>query len=193
MPNHVENDLFIEGPSKKLKEFIEFAKGINPYGQEEAIVTEKFIPYPKKFADMDREAKQFNEELQRKADAGKKVDWSTQQKDGFNSGGYEWCLTNWGTKWGIYESEYLEDEEDSWISTDKNGNATDREGSIKYTFQSAWSPPKLVVLKMSEMFPELIFDLRYFECGAMFNGMYKCKAGEILKDESAAYYGSRGG
>lgn len=44
------------------------------------------------------------------------------------------------------------------------------------------------------MFPELTFDLRYFESGMGFNGRYACRdGGAVFYDEQAAYYGTRGG
>jgi hypothetical protein len=46
---------------------------------------------------------------------------------------------------------------------------------------------------MSKKFPDLEFDLRYFERGAEFNGVYRCKAGDVTDDRTGDYFGSRGG
>lgn len=160
MPNWCECDLEIRGERNKLKEFVEFAKT-----EDRVLDHHKFIPYPKRFADLDKKSKEYEKKT------GKHM------KDGFNSGGYEWCCKNWGTKWGICNAELRGVEDDR----------------VEYGFESAWSPPIPVVLKMSVMFPELEFELRYFECGAAFNGLYQCKAGEVLTDEEGKYFGDRGG
>ena len=96
--------------------------------------------------------------------------------DGFNSGGYKWCCENWGTKWGICNAEVVQE-------------FLERISHIDYCFDTAWSPPLPVVLKMSEMFPGLRFILRYFECGCAFNGVYICEKGEVVEDLQAAYSG----
>ena len=48
---------------------------------------------------------------------------------------YDWCVTNWGTKWEITES--FEDEE-GWIC-----------------FDTAWSTPATAILSLSEKWPDL--------------------------------------
>ena len=104
-------------------------------------------------------------------------------KDGFNSGGYDWCLQNWGTKWGICDSE--KQEEYGWEGKE------DKE--VMYKFQTAWSPPNPIILRMSKLFPDLEFEMRYFEGGGGFNGIYRCKNGEVQRDEQGDYFGDRGG
>lgn len=48
---------------------------------------------------MDREA----EEARKSQEAWEayKAKWGTD-KNGYNSGGYEWCQDAWGTKWNAY-------------------------------------------------------------------------------------------
>jgi hypothetical protein len=168
VPNWCECDLRIEakdhknkGQIKELKAFVKHAKtGKNP------LDTEKFIPYPKRFTELDKKARE-------EAKKGKHM------KDGFNSGGYEWCNENWGTKWGICHAKEPE-ENYQW-------------GELFYTFASAWSPPLPVVKKMSEMFKGLRFILTYFECGMAFNGIFICEDGKVIEDKTGAYFGNRGG
>jgi hypothetical protein len=149
LPNHCENDLRVTGPKDELKRFKKFAKGINPWAEdrkEELLSCHKIIPAPKEAI-----------------------------KD-YGKVGYRWCIDNWGTKWGCYETDLQEQ---------------DRE--LFYAFQSAWSPPLPVIKKMGEMFPKLNFDLRYFEAGMGFNGMYRIEKGKVVSDESGNYFGNRGG
>lgn len=102
-------------------------------------------------------------------------------KDGFNSGGYEWCCNNWGTKWGIYDAVILSE------------NFKKKVGTIKYKFLSAWSPPLPVIKAMSEQFPSLTFKLKCYECGMQFQGTFIIKNGKELIHKYSQYSGSRGG
>jgi hypothetical protein len=72
------------------------------------------------------------------------------------------------------------------------GMDEDRAG-VDINFSSRWTPPLPVILKASALFPELEFEIRYFERGVGFNGMFICKAGEVSCDESGPYFGWRGG
>ena len=53
---------------------------------------------------------------------------------------YNWSVNNWGTKWYASDSE-------------KNGNTL--------TFQTAWSLPEPILVKLSEMFPEVTMHVEY--------------------------------
>ena len=54
---------------------------------------------------------------------------------------YEWRIANWGTKWNSYSNFY--------------------EGGSILNFQTAWSAPKAVLLKLSEMYPDVTMELEY--------------------------------
>ncbi len=51
---------------------------------------------------------------------------------------YDWCCDNWGTKWNAYSNE--QEDEDTII------------------FETAWSNPEPVMLKLSEMYPEATIE-----------------------------------
>ena len=93
MPNWCENDLTVEGKIARLKEFQEKMRGKDRHGEETHLNEDALIPYPEEFRKMDEAAAQY---LKEHPD-----DWKNAPKDGFNSGGYEWCIENWGTKWGF--------------------------------------------------------------------------------------------
>ena len=57
---------------------------------------------------------------------------------------------------------------------------------VGFHFDTAWSPPTPVIAKAAERFPALTFDLRYFECGYCFNGLFRCNGGEIEEDKAAS-------
>jgi hypothetical protein len=98
-------------------------------------------------------------------------------KDGFNSGGYEWCCLHWGTKWGICEAELT----------------YEKKKSLKYAFRTAWSPPLPIIKKMGTVFPQLKFILSYFEGGSAFRGRFVMENGENTSNETGYYHGQRGG
>jgi len=193
MPNHCECDLEIQGSRTELKRFMSFARSRYKKGEETAVLdADKFIPYPKKYKDLDkkveRASKRFQKKLKEsnydKMSKAEKKKWDEanpnptwKMKDGYNAGGYEWCINNWGTKWGIYEAELVE--------------SYQRE--IMYTFRCAWGPCIPVIKAMSKKFPKLNFRLTYFEQGCQFNGIYICEKGEVITDDEGKYFGNRGG
>jgi hypothetical protein len=79
--------------------------------------------------------------------------WGTYT-DGYNSGGFLWCITNWGTKWGAYNVE-------------RRGY----NGRVMITFQTAWCPPNDVIFsELHKRFPLVTLDLEYYERGCGFCG-----------------------
>jgi hypothetical protein len=154
MPNHVENDLTITGDKKELERFKQKARGKYPWADSdnetdpkiEMLCCNSFIPAPKEAI-----------------------------KD-YGKFGYHWCIKNWGTKWGCYETELEE-----------------RDGELFYTFQSAWSPIVPVVKKMAQVFPKLTFDYRYYEGGMGFHGVLRIEQGKVVAEKCCDYVGSRGG
>lgn len=153
MPNHVENDLRING---KITDIQKFFAEVEDKENNIPIDHHKIIPYPKEFKDLDEKS---------------------DRAEGFNSGGYEWCVQNWGTKWGMYGFSQV-----VWTKS-----------SAKVSFDSAWNPPKPLIIKLGEMFPELTFTLKYYECGCEFKGVLKVKGNQILEDKTETYHGTRGG
>jgi len=98
---------------------------------------------------------------------------------------YGWCIYNWGTKWGTICSKLMHSKEIE-LSKKKTWEA-------EYNFATAWNPPTLALLHISESFPELTFVLKYWEGGCGFRGVFKCSQGNVLKSEVRDYAGRRGG
>ena len=90
MPNHCESDLRVfppsnVGPNDRLKDLVEFiAPGFD---------FDKVIPYPEHYAEADQ---------QRREDKDNGLSWDECRPDGYNHGGYEWCIEHWDTKWNAY-------------------------------------------------------------------------------------------
>ncbi len=58
-----------------------------------------------------------------------------------NADSYNWCIANWGTKWNSYGY---------------TANTGFKDG--KLTFLTAWSAPHSILQKLSEMFPDIVFE-----------------------------------
>jgi hypothetical protein len=157
-PNHCGNLLVIKGKAALLKEFREFARGKGPAWngvvdekKDSPLDLHKFVPVPPEVLN----AKKNN------------------RSDAFSSGGYEWCCSNWGTKWGVYDIEL-----------------TELKGALQYQFLTAWAPFNVsVLMAMSERFLELEFELKYAEAGMGFAGIMTASGGEA--DDQYAENGSR--
>jgi hypothetical protein len=130
----------------------------------------------KEFEDKLAKAESGDEQNKVKAEYGLKPDdWFL--KDGFNSGGYEWCIANWGTKWGCCE-----------VSITSRGD-----NYVILEFESAWCPPEPVIVKLGELFPDHRFTLQYWEGGCCFQGELIMQDGEVELEENHSYHGRRGG
>lgn len=188
MPNWCSNDLTVEGPRTKLDEFKQTVSD-----GDEVLSANKIIPYPKVLAFLD---KLNTFEAQTKCKGGEQPEIPDElkgeysdlllqcalegydiNKDGFNQGGYKWCVANWGTKWGFCHSRIVGEDD----------------GSISYQFDTAWSPPSPLIAKMGQMFPELKFELRYYECGVGFQGCLRVEGGHVVENWEGNYHGDRGG
>jgi hypothetical protein len=172
MPNYCEFDLYVSGPNDRLEELLRAVAG-----EKSLFDFDRLIPYPEKFRELDRLAEEW----------GKKAPEERTDpcpKDGYNQGGYEWCVEHWGTKWNACG---VRAEVDEWP---QGGEA---DGCVKFSFRTAWSPPTPVIEHAAERFPELNFELRYFECGCRFQGILICDSGVVRVDKEWLYSGSRGG
>lgn len=165
MPNWCECELYIDGPRSEVQRLREYVKS-----DEWVLDEDKIIPYPRKFRRLDAAAERHAKEHP--------DDWSGRPKDGFNSGGYEWCSGHWGTKWGFCNVQQP-------IET--------KRGGVRYFFDTAWSPPMPLIVKLGELFPGLRLKLKYFECGCAFQGVLVMSKGKVESDKRGHYSGHRGG
>lgn len=74
------------------------------------------------------------------------INFGNRPRDGFNSGGYTWCLDNWGTEWWASEVEYCR-----------------YKSALSYSFDTAWSPPIPVIKKLIKDFPKLKISIEFEE------------------------------
>ncbi len=151
MPNWCENDLYVVGTN--LVDLMNFRILVETKDLE--FDFEKIVPYPPEFKGMDYEGYPYTL---------------------FNSGGRDWCVNNWGTRWNACEV-VVEFGDDRLI----------------YHFETPWSPPIPIVDKLAELFPNLDITLEYFEGGMGYQGCLKYVKGELVSEEQNKYYGHRGG
>jgi hypothetical protein len=192
MPNWCENDLTIRGDAEEVAAFMDFARrecttedGYDKQAWTQYFHFSAFIPYPLVFSEPDEACFAWDKAAIAARATGGPMPEGPRPQDGYNRGGYEWCIHNWGTKWGAKEPRLGKRKE--------HDLARGKEVSQVIHFDTAWSPPLPVVRKAAETFPNLTFDLRYYECGAAFHGRLKLEKGKEVINQRGAYHGDRGG
>lgn len=180
MPNWCSNTLTISTTKdgRKVSKVLELIHTPASDDNDERIFDfDKVIPYPDNFKLMDKTARKFEVELsEANTDEGRNAVCSKYGaepdclwiKDGYNSGGYSWCVENWNTKWNACEVQILSQDDSS---------ATLR-------FDTAWSPPIPVIEKLGQLFPDFRFELQYSEDGIGFEGNLVIDEGETQENES---------
>jgi hypothetical protein len=167
MPNHITNYLVIFGTTPKTREILDTING------NELIDFNKIIPMPKELrtvsspariiseSQYEKEMSEYKLKLKNPTELDKltgvthgiteKMSNEYRQKFGADNW-YDWSIVNWGTKWNSYDNEYHE-------SLPTNNDIFE----TRISFQTAWSPPIPVILKLSQMFPENVFILKWYD------------------------------
>lgn len=148
MPNWCHNVMMIEGTDAPA-----VLAAIT--GQNTVFDFNRIIPYPDEYIRLDQAAKEY--------EAAHPDDWTGRPTDGFNSGGYEWRVDYWGTKWNA--------EDPSIESAD--------EVSAEIRLLTASFPPIPIVTRISEMFPDAGITLHFSEYMAAYRGCVAARAGEL--------------
>lgn len=155
MPNNVYNGLVISGDEAKVEEIFEKHFPADEDG-EHRLDFNTLIPYPEEYKKQD--------EIAEKARAADPPDRSV--KDGYNMGGYDWCINNWGTKWNAYDQEV----------TYYEGY-----GQINAEFYTAWSPPSGALARLCELYPDVEITASFEEAGMGFEGVYENQNGTLVE------------
>jgi hypothetical protein len=132
MPNHCYTNLFVIGLADDVQQFQD---AIEPH---KAFIP-ALIPFP--------------ENLQ-----GKEIIGNNGVSIGraYSDSGYQWCLDNWGCKWGDVDTEI-----DGPMDVTPDGTA-----QLSVRFWTAWGPAIEGLSAISAMFPRLEFSISYEdECG----------------------------
>lgn len=181
MPNWCENSLCVKGTKEQLKLFIKKNMGY-PVRYPPQFKGDKPESLPRRkyfcFNAMVRTPKRV---IKIGYDGGKKVSDELMKKaretgeDVFPIDGYNWNIANWGTKWDIYHQEITR-ERITW-----NGDE-----QISLCFDTAWNPPFRWFEKVVQAFPELEFEMSYWEPGMYFGGVLIGKNGDASNREFSA-------
>jgi hypothetical protein len=152
MPNWVSTSLRVKGSETELRRFID--------GIKDSQILESYIPCPQELRDT--VSGSVGEE---KADEHRKQMESNIAKYGHKDW-YDWQYETWGTKWGD-------------CSTDLDKALQIPEGSweLQVNYQTAWGPAEAGFLKVSTMFPTLLFVFDYDEEAGFFAGIQAMQDG----------------
>ena len=183
MPNHCNNTLGVIGLTKDVESFIDLVKTkIKSFDDDDFSLFESLIPMPKELEGTNKnyEPESKNEDLIKKYGAD---NW------------YDWCNTNWGTKWGDYEiqsdgiehaSKYTYPHKENGLLDYDNGvSVLTGESSIHFSYDTAWSPgAEELASAICKQFPTLRGFISYEEPGLCFAGNLIFQNGKIVSDES---------
>lgn len=179
MPNWCENELVLTGAPADLAAFRRKAQGPNPFGEPALLTFHAFVPYPEGFLRLDKAHRAYGQVLAaRKRILGRvlseqevaelKRELNPPAASGYASGGYEWCLQHWGTRWDAYEATLEEGEQ-----------------KLIYRFNTAWSPPLPVVEAMARQHPALTLEFLYEEGLEGFEGYCRYVGGVAVEERSS--------
>ena len=186
MPNHCNNTLGVLGKTEDVEKFVAFVTNNGPDKEDDKYeLFKKLIPMPNELEGTTSPSKSSNEELIKKYGTD---NW------------YDWCNTNWGTKWGDYNIDK------SQVSAlvkysypigidgckDYDNPIEDTSNSyVHFYYDTAWAPGSDELCNALRLkFPELNFNLYYEEQGMGFAGQVKIKKGEINYSDSWDFHQS---
>jgi len=185
MPNWCENELKIWGLADDVQAVLDHIRSKEPSKNSDdpdIIDFNQVIPYPEEYRLKDREAQEALDRWRALPEDQRPNYSDAVPKDGFNSGGYDWCVRNWGTKWNACDRMMLRDDTKGKIRT------------VGIGFSTAWAPPEPIIRELAQIYSMMNFQLKYWECGAGFKGTLEFRRGQCVKDETDRNYrGDRGG
>lgn len=178
MPNHITNRITIIGTPEQVAQVRQAIRGEE---EDRLIDFNKIAPIPTELkgtvspmriitqAEYDEQERRIaNNELsdmekQWGLSRGLTQELANEYKEKFgHCDWYGWQTSNWGTKWNAY-SQY------------ENG-----EDCIE--FDTAWSNPYSILVKLSQMFPEVTFEVEYADEDFGYNvGRYNLLNGETIE------------
>lgn len=178
MPNWCTNVLSICGPPSEVDGFVNACKSEEENGEATWAILDRLYPIPE---DLKHVTSRFSTVTDDDPDRDQKLknienygvpDW------------YDWCNTNWGTKWADCHTELVYEHDcHPSLSTDDE----DKLKKVMFRFDSAWAPPEKGFDAIAMMFPKLVFDLRFEEPGMCFQGFKIWANGECQQSADMEY------
>jgi len=145
MPNWVSTTLSVKGSPTEVQRFID--------GIKDSKILESYVPCPTELHET--VAGYVGDD---KAEEHRKQQESNIAKYGHKDW-YDWAYDNWGTKWGDCDTDIghpMQLANGSW--------------EVVMRYQTAWGPADTGFLKVSTLFPELLFTFDYDEEAGFFAG-----------------------
>ena len=202
MPNHVDNNLTITGPDDDVRRFVSAVdrSETTPGGYfefngvvampVELIGTESPVSIRTQ-QEIDAMWAEWHKKKDSKCNAGPMGLHSYEQNAPYGLGitqaysealiakygadnWYSWAITNWGTKWGAYDTC------DGWIVTNCSISGLT---TATISYNTAWSPATAFFKNASLLYPTLVFDTVYVEQGLELVGATSVENGEINEFE----------
>ena len=186
MPNHVTNRLTIIGTEEQVKQVREAIKGeddrfidfnkIAPIPKElEGTISPMRILSQKEYDEQERKIRE-NDLTDNERNWGLSRGLTQELADEYiakfgHCDWYGWQNANWGTKWNAYSQHEI--------------------GEDCIEFDTAWSTPYELMVKLSKLFPEIEFQVEYADEDFGYNvGTYTLLDGDSI-DENIPDGGSR--
>ena len=176
MPNWCTNVLSICGPQSEIDGFIDSCK--NDDADSDFTILENLYPVPD---DLKHVSSRFGSVADDDPDRDQKL------KNIENYGApdwYDWCNTNWGTKWADCHTEKVYEND---CHPSQGSDEEDILKKVMFRFDSAWAPPCEGFDTIAMLFPKLVFDLRYEEPGMCFQGFRIWANGELKSQADMEY------
>ena len=149
MPNYCNNVVEIRGPVAQVKALV-----------DHRLDFQKIHPYP---PELDITAGREGADDSPEQIALVAAEESNLKKYGYKNW-YDWCVSEWGTKWNAGGS----DNADMQIDWDEDGD----DSIALFQFDTAWAPALGVLQKLRDDHPELSVECRYHEPGVGFMGVW---------------------
>lgn len=165
MPNWCSNNLKVRGNYKQVSEFVESVRD----AESGLFRLAKLVPCPQELRDT--KSGWFSDEAEQSALEAQQA--KNVKKYGYKDW-YDWEYANWGTKWGDCET--------SMTSEEVVKAEDDEYSNCEFVFDSAWGSPVELIIRISALYPKLMFGVTYEETGMMFAGCYVAQDGELLVD-----------
>lgn len=153
MPNWCDNRLRIIGEDSVVQSFIDGAITNEAHGEVISIL-HRYLPFPP-------------------ALMGKPIEVPNGGEISvFTDRGYNWCLANWGCKWGDTGTIITQDRILEEVGL----------RMVEMYFTTPWGPPVDGFIQISKTFPELTFNLAFHEDGMGFCGGSQICGGALISD-----------
>ncbi len=164
MPNHVTHKFTVTGCESELKRFREtcFSKREDSFEKDRLEFDfDSLVPRPEI---LDKTISGNSEEM--KTEAYKQIEAEAIALTGHKNW-YNWSCAYWGTKWNAYHT-HLDDD----YSNDQ----------LELQFDTAWSCPEPIFVKVAEMFPKLSFEGYALDEGYGFGAEITIESGDFYID-----------